>query len=311
MKKMRQSALCLLLAGMMLFGLAACGQIAGDGQDKAAYAAGETESGTEAIIASADDLPGKRIGVQLGTTGDIYVSDYEGDEAGTVIERYNKGADAVQALKQGKIDCVVIDAQPAMKFVEQNPGIQILEEEFTLEDYAFVVAKGNSKLLDAVNQALTELREEGVLDDIKRNYVGEESEVGNYPYTKKEIERPNGTLTVGTNAEFPPYEYYENGTITGMDIDMMQAVSDKLGMELKIEDMAFDSIISAVSTGKVDIGAAGFTVTEDRKKNVDFTDIYTTSMQVIIVADAEAAETQTIFSEKLYDNIVKDKRYQY
>ncbi|MGN0348717.1 MAG: ABC transporter substrate-binding protein/permease [Roseburia sp.] len=311
MKKMRQSALCLLLAGMMLFGLAACGQIAGDGQDKAAYAAGETESGTEAIIASADDLPGKRIGVQLGTTGDIYVSDYEGDEAGTVIERYNKGADAVQALKQGKIDCVVIDAQPAMKFVEQNPGIQILEEEFTLEDYAFVVAKGNSKLLDAVNQALTELREEGVLDDIKRNYVGEESEVGNYPYTKKEIERPNGTLTVGTNAEFPPYEYYENGTITGMDIDMMQAVSDKLGMELKIEDMAFDSIISAVSTGKVDIGAAGFTVTEDRKKNVDFTDIYTTSMQVIIVADADAAETQTSFSEKLYDNFVKDNRYQY
>ena len=62
-------------------------------------------------IFSKDDLDGKTIGVQLGTTGDIYASDYEGDEAGTKIERYNKGADAVQALKQGKIDCVIIDEQ--------------------------------------------------------------------------------------------------------------------------------------------------------------------------------------------------------
>ena len=65
---------------------------------------------------------------------------------------------------------------------------------------------------------------------------------------------------------FPPYESYEDGQIVGIDMDIMRAVSDELGMELKIEDMAFDSIIPAISTGKVDIGAAGFTVTEERKK---------------------------------------------
>lgn len=91
----------------------------------------------------------------------------------------------------------------------------------------------------------------------------------------------------------------------------MRAVSDELGMELKIEDMAFDSIIPAISTGKVDIGAAGFTVTEERKKNVNFTDTYTTSKQVIIVKDDTVTSEKAGLSEKFYDNFVKDSRYVY
>lgn len=84
------------------------------------------------------------------------------------MERYNKGADAVQALKQGKIDCVVIDEQPALAFVEENPGLKILDEEFTLEEYAIVIAKGNDDLLEKVNTALEELRSEGTLDRITK-----------------------------------------------------------------------------------------------------------------------------------------------
>ena len=71
--------------------------------------------------------------------------------------------------------------------------------------------------------------------------------------------------------------------IIGLDVDMARAIADKLGMELKITDMDFDSIITAVQSGKADIGVAGMTVTEDRLKNIDFTDSYTTSKQVIIV----------------------------
>ena len=118
-----------LLAAMLLFCTILIG--AAGYEVMAADEAQSTESTSETVN-SADDLPGKRIGVQLGTTGDIYVSDYESDGSGTVVERYNKGADAIQALKQGKIDCVVIDEQPAIKFVEQNTGIRILDEEFTL-----------------------------------------------------------------------------------------------------------------------------------------------------------------------------------
>lgn len=310
--KMKKQMLCLALAGMTLLGIAACGQSM---EETAGIVDTETVTNdlaaNKAVIETVDDLSGKRIGVQLGTTGDIYASDYEGDDAGTIIERYNKGADAVQALKQGKIDCVIIDEQPALAFVEQNRGLKILEEEFTLEDYAFMVAKENDELLVRVNESLAELKEEGVLDSIKKNYVGAETEVGKYPYEPADIERINGTLTVATNAEFPPYEYYEESKITGMDMDIMQAVCDKLGMELQIEDMAFDSIISAVSTGKVDIGAAGFTVTEERKKNVNFSDTYTTSKQVIIVVDETAEIESAGFVEKFYDNFIKEQRYMY
>ena len=85
-------------------------------------------------IETVDDLEGARIGVHLGTTGDIYASDYEGDDKGTEVIRYNAGADAVEALKQGKIDAVIIDEQPAKVFVEKNSDLKILNEEFTDEE---------------------------------------------------------------------------------------------------------------------------------------------------------------------------------
>ena len=90
---------------------------------------------------------------------------------------------------------------------------------------------------------------------------------------------------MATNAEFPPYEYYESDEITGLDVDFAQAICDKLGMELEIEDMAFDSIIPAVNSGKADMGVAGMTVTPDREKEVLFSDSYYSSKQVIIVKD--------------------------
>lgn len=314
MRKIKKNMLCLLLAAMTLAGIFACGESAfaadtaetENTQTKVVEAEGESSGKVESV----DDLPGKRIGVQIGTTGAAYAADYETDGSGSVVERYNKGADAVQALLQNKIDCVIIDEQPALKFVEQNSGLAILEEEFTLEQYAFLLAKENEELLARVNEALRALKEEGVLTDIEKNYIGTQDEIGKFPYQAREVER-NGTLTVATNAEFPPYESYENGEIVGIDIDIMRAVCDKLGMELAVEDMAFDSIISAVSTGKVDIGAAGFTITEERKKNVSFTDTYTTSKQVIIVADADAAGEEDGFAQKFYDNFIKDNRFMY
>ena len=88
---------------------------------------------------------------------------------------------------------------------------------------------------------------------------------------------------MATNAAFEPYEFYSNNEIVGIDADIAKAICDKLGYELVIEDMEFDSIITAVQSGKADFGAAGMTVTEDRLKNIDFTDTYTTATQVIIV----------------------------
>ena len=133
----------------------------------------------ENTVFSADDLPGKTIGVQLGTTGDIYASDYEAE--GSTIERYNKGADAIQALKQGKVDCVIIDEQPAKAFVDKNSDLTILDEEFALEEYAICLSKDNKELTEKINKALGELLADGTIDQIIANYIGDDTK-GTCPY---------------------------------------------------------------------------------------------------------------------------------
>lgn len=254
----------LLLAGVMLTGIMGCGVPAN-------------------TVHSVDDMAGKKIGVQLGTTGDTYVSDDYKDDGATEIERYKKGADAVQSLKQGKIDCVVIDSEPAKAFVEQNKDLTILDTEYAAEEYAIAIAKDNSDLKEQINSALAELKSDGTLDQIVANYIGDDT-VGTCPYeSPADTDRSNGKLVMATNAAFKPYEYYENNKIVGIDAEMAQAVADKLGMELEILDMDFDAIINAVQSGKADIGAAGMTVTEERLESIDFTDTYATAKQVIIV----------------------------
>ena len=94
-----------------------------------------------------------------------------------------------------------------------------------------------------------------------------------------------GVLKMATNAYFKPYEYYEGDKIVGIDVEIAEAIADKLGLKLEIEDMAFDSIISAVSGGSVDIGLAGMTITKDRLKNVNFTTSYAKGVQSIIVKE--------------------------
>lgn len=124
-------------------------------------------------IASIDDLEGKKIGVQQGTTGDLYCSDTPenggyGEEA---VTRYNKGSDAVMALLSGKVDCVVIDNEPAKSFVAANEGLKILDTEFANEEYAICIAKDNTELLEKVDKALGELIEDGTVQTIVDKYI--------------------------------------------------------------------------------------------------------------------------------------------
>ena len=121
-------------------------------------------------ITGVADLDGKKIGVQLGTTGDLYA----GEIADATIERYNKGFEAVQALSQGKIDAVIIDNEPAKVFVAENEGLVLLDEAFTEEDYAMAIAKENTELLEKVNKALAELKEDGTLQAIVDKYISAE-----------------------------------------------------------------------------------------------------------------------------------------
>ena len=118
-------------------------------------------------IAAPADLTGKKIGVQTGTTGDIYADDVENAE----VQRFNKGMEAVMALTQDKLDAVIIDREPAKVFVKENEGLKILDEAFTEEEYAIAIKKGNTELLEKMNAAIKELKESGELQKIVDKYI--------------------------------------------------------------------------------------------------------------------------------------------
>ena len=277
------------LAGVLALSLAACGSTAPSSQPASTSAAASGSTAASAstgasastagkqYIFSVDDLTGKTIGVQLGTTGDIYAQDIEG----ATVEQYNKFNDAVLALKQGKVDAVIIDNEPGKVFVEQNPDITMLDEDFAVEDYAIALNKG-SELTAKFNEAIAAIKENGTLQAILDKYINDVEGATGY-VTPEGTEYPNGTLTMATNAYFPPYEYYEGDEIVGIDAEFAKAICDYLGYELVIEDMEFASIIPAINSGKADFGAAGMTVTEERLVNVDFTDSYCTGIQSVLV----------------------------
>lgn len=296
MKRMKKFA-ALMLSAACVLSMAACGSstdkadkaaessasassAAADSSSAASSASASSDAETSAAVTSKDDLPGKKIGVQTGTTGDILATDLESQ--GTTVERFNKGVDAVMSLKQGKLDCVIIDNEPAKVFVSENDDLKILDEPFEEEDYAICVSKDNTELKDKINKALKELEEDGTLEEIMSHWIGDDADQASYG-SDESLDRSNGTLVMATNAEFPPYESLDGEDVVGIDADIAHAIADKLGMELKIDNMEFDSIIMAVTSGKADMGVAGMTVTEDRLENVDFTDSYATAKQVIIV----------------------------
>lgn len=142
------------------------------------------QSSQQSSVTCADDLVGKKIGVQIGTTGMTYAEGVEG----ATVEKYNKGADAIEALKQGKVDVVLIDSSPAKYFVSKNPELSIAPKPFAVEKYACAIKKGNDELTQQINDALSQLRENGTLTLIEQNWLVDD-EYGKHPY-----ESPEGVI---------------------------------------------------------------------------------------------------------------------
>ena len=229
-------------------------------------------------ITSKDDLSGKKVGTQLGTTGYTLANDIDG----AIVTPFNKGSDAIDALNSGNVDAVIIDSEPAKVFVSQDDGLEILSEPFVEEEYCIAFNKENTELGQKLDDAITKLKENGVLDEINSHWIGDSAD--QTPYTPNaELKRENGNIIMATNAEFPPYESLDGQNVVGIDVDIMNAVCDELDMGLEIKNMDFDSIIPAVNSGSADVGVAGISINPQREKNVSFTQSYATSTQVIIV----------------------------
>ena len=159
--------------------------------------------------------------------------------------------------------------------------LTILDTEYAVEDYAVCVAKENTELLEKINTALSELKSDGTTKKIVDKYISGTA----HDLKLQENADGKNELHMATNAQFPPYEYYEGDKIVGIDAEMAAAIADKLDMKLVIDDMDFDAIITSVQSGNSDMGMAGMTVTEDRLKSINFSDSYATGIQSVIVPE--------------------------
>lgn len=269
--KALKKILSIALATMMIATLfAGCGTDGGTD--------GGTNNSGKVTIEKSEDLNGKKIGVQAGTTGETWVTE---NATGSKVSSFKSGMDAALDLKNGAIDAVVLDELPAKAIVEQNPDLMILDLKFAKEEYAIAVKKGNKDLLDSINKTIDTMKENGEYEALVNAFMPTDGaikipeNVGAEGATKE--------IKLGTNAAFKPFEYVEGKDIVGFDISMGNKIAADMGATLKVENMEFDSLISALSSGAIDFVAAGMSVTSEREKNVDFSKPYFESEQVVIV----------------------------
>ena len=254
--------LVLLLALGLIFAFAAC-----------------ADEGIEVNTPSDLETRNVRIGVQLGTTGHTFADE---NFTNAIVMPYDTNSDAVLALLSGDVDALIMDMEPARNFVARNEGqIRMLDELLTQEYYGISFQLG-SPYVAKFDAAINTLRESGMLYNLIDYWVNEDPGASRY-VSPPGTTHPNGRLLMGTNADFPPFEFWEYNEIVGLDPDIAQAIGDILGYEIEIVDMGFAAIILAVQTGTVDFGMAGMTVNEERLQQVDFTQGYFLSGQSIIV----------------------------
>ena len=234
------------------------------------FAAGQmiTVRADETEIADDADLAGKRVGVQLGTTGDIWLTDSTDAE----VVRYDENTLAFQALANGDVDAVVADGPTAVDIVKANPemNLKILDGVYTDEQYGIAVNRDRQDLLEAINKGLAAVKASGEYDKIYDKYFGVSANLGK--------------ITVGINAEYPPFESVnDDGDIVGFDADLMAAIAKEAGFEFEFVNTRWDGIFVALASGEFDAVISAATITPERLETVDFSDPYFAAGQMITV----------------------------
>ena len=282
-------------AAVLLFG--ACG--GGGGTDT-----GDTE---EEQIQTYEDLgEGDRVAVQRATTGAFWAEENL-TPLGVEIVSFEKAVPMYQALQAGQVVAVLNDLPVSLDAVEGKPGLEVVQQIETGEEYAMAVSKDNPGMREAIDGALVELFEDGTFEEIFSKYFpdqelpdysGVEAPAGGGDFeTIKE-----GTLTVGSDIPYPPFEFEEGGELTGYDVELVRAVAEKLGLENGDSDWVstdfgtifqqlasntkFDIVVAAVTAYAPEDSPAGDTVAE-RRKIVDFSLPYYPSLQSLTINTSE------------------------
>ena len=271
MKKIISLALALIMALGVCVAFASCG---GDSTE-----AGDPTPAPNPVV-------NKNIGVQSGTTGYYFVN---GDEdwgfdgiEGFTAKGYSNAGLAVTDLKNGNIDYVIVDEQPAWSLAGSIAGVKVIDIPLTVEEYAFGVDKNQPELKESINAIIADMKANGKLEEIIQQYANDD---GIVPITSAVYDetKADQQLVVATNAAFPPFEYKVGDQFAGIDMTIAKYIADTLGMELVIKDMEFDSVVESVGSNGIDIAMAALTVNDKRKESVDFTDSYYNAAQVVVV----------------------------
>lgn len=232
------------------------------------------------VINSAADLAGKKIGCQAGTTGEIYIQEEVKDAK---LKSFKTGIDASLDLKNGAIDAIVLDELPAKEIVSRNPDLTIVNDSFMTESYAVAVKKGNTELLESINKTIAELKSSGKYEELIKAFMPVD---GNIVIPETQQLDTKDVIKMGTNAAFPPFEFIMGADVVGFDVAIGTYIARDYGKKLDVVDMSFDGLIAALQSGAIDFIAAGMTATEERRQNVDFSEPYYESNQVIIIRKA-------------------------
>ena len=229
------------------------------------------------IIETKDDLNNKNIGVYTGSEYDTIA---QNNIENSKILYYNSYSDQISALKSGKIDGFLTDEPLGKEILKNNTGLKMLDEKLTEDSYAFAINPKLSTLQSEVNQVLSKMKSEKILEKFENKWMGNDED-------KKKLEIYNykgkkGTIKFATVSGSAPFAYVKNNEIVGYDIDVIKYIAHELDYNLEIIEMQFDGMIAAIVSGKVDMAGCSIIVTEERKKSVLFSDADYTGGIVII-----------------------------
>ncbi len=250
--------------------------------------AGDAEAPEE--ITDIRQLDGQTIGVMTGSTFDQYTDQFIENAQ---KEYYSAYADMALAVKQGKISAFLMDEPMARVLCAENDGITYLSEYLTEDGYAFAFTKTDKGALlrDQMNEFLTQIESDGTLDEIEGIWFGSDESLKTVP-DWTELPAENGTLDFASKTGSAPFAYVKDNQTVGYDVDIVIRFCKEYGYGLQIHDVELMSFLSGIETGRYDLGAAGFTVTEERAEKVYFSKPDYTGGIVAVVAGSTQGQAR-------------------
>jgi polar amino acid transport system substrate-binding protein len=245
-------------------------------------------------ITSLEDLAGKTVGVPSGSVFSQVLAE---EFPETTVASYASYSDILAALQRGMIDAYVTDLSTVGEQMDADESLYYLDEALCEEDCGFIMRQDNTALAAEVNEALGELREEGVLDALEEKWFERDGETVTIEHDP-DADTSKGTLQVVTSADLQPIAFIQDGEIVGYDIELITRVAEKLGYAVEFTNVAFTGVLTSVVTGKYDIGVGGITVTEERAESVLFSDPVYTTNAVVVSREAATEQTSTLSSLK-------------